>query len=343
MDKRFRVSALLQKGFSCRLVYSEMRKSGLTVPLSTIALWRRQLASNPTAFLSGPRRKHTGNTKANRTASPLTVRDRLRIRSFVKAHPQLRYRKTAAALPRGITASYSTVRRETIKYGMRGKHRAKKPMLSKAQRAQRRHFAKDNVGFEWALAVLTDEVTCSLGGARNTKNNVYYTFAHSAVPDVPTAKFPIAETRFAAITAKGAIPLLPCPTNPTSRQLQLVLEQAIPLVQAKMGHEFKWLHDNSPAFASASTQEFMELQVPSFWTRHEYPANSPDINAIENALGHMKELVRGANPRSRAELVQAMDNAWAAATSPERLAALYGSMQRRLREVIRAKGGRTRY
>lgn len=193
------------------------------------------------------------------------------------------------------------------------------------------------------MAVLSDEFTVALNGTRNTKNNVYWTFAHSQVPAEETDKYPISETRFAAITSKGPIPLIPFPTNPTAQQLQIVLDAAIPLVDTKLGHENKWLHDNCPAFAAASTQEFMEMHVPSFWTKEEYPANSPDINAIENALGHMKELVRAAKPRNRAELISAMDAAWAEATSPERIAALYASMPERMKAVIKAKGGRTKY
>lgn len=148
MDKRFRVAEMAQKGFSARLIYAKMKKARVLVPLSTIGLWLQRLKANRNAFLTGPRRKHAGNVKANRKgAAPLSMRDRMRIREFVKKHPELRLRKSAKALPGGIKASYSTVRRESRKHGMVGKHKAKKPRLTKAQRAKRRQFAKDNLGF----------------------------------------------------------------------------------------------------------------------------------------------------------------------------------------------------
>lgn len=127
------------------------------------------------------------------------------------------------------------------------------------------------------------------------------------------------------------------------RRVSEVAGDRHPKIEALLGHEYVLLHDLSPAFTAKSTQEYLESAVPSFFSKHEYPANSPDCNLVENVIGRVKALVSKARPRNNTELVNAVNEAWAKATTAERLEKLYGSMPDRMATIIKAKGGNTRY
>jgi hypothetical protein len=145
------------------------------------------------------------------------------------------------------------------------------------------------------------------------------------------------------LTSKGSLPLIEIQTNPTADQLQRALEVAIPAIEQLLGHEYVLLHDLSSAFTAKSTQEYLQQHVPSFFSKEEYPGNSPDINCIENVIGHTKRLVSDKRPRNTTELVAALNEAWYEATSPKHVEALYASMTERMEALVRAKGGNTRF
>lgn len=57
----------------------------------------------------------------------------------------------------------------------------------------------------------------------------------------------------------------------------------------------------------------------------------------------MKRLVNKARPRNKTELIRALNDAWAEATSAKNVEALYNSMDDRMHAIISAKGGNTKY
>lgn len=344
-QRRTEFASLFYRKLSMGLIYRVMVRKGLKTPLSTIKDWSQRLRANPHAFLTGQRRRPAlGNPRANRHGKPpLTAKEKMRIRETVKANPEQSYRTTAAHLPKGIAASYSTVRREAVKHGLHSFKKQKKPKLNREQRMKRREFAKGNMDREWALVVLSDEFTCTTAGSYNSKNNTYKAFRTKDVPSEPTQKYASTESRIAIITSKGALPLLPCPTNPTAVQLQQVLETAIPLIEAKLGHEYVLLHDLSSAFTANSTQDYLQTHVPSFFSKHEYPPNSPDINAVENLLADLKAYVHRVRPRNQTELCRALEDGWSEVAAQEKIDALYASMPARMAAVVSSQGGRTRF
>lgn len=191
--------------------------------------------------------------------------------------------------------------------------------------------------------VLSDEFSCTTVGSTNSHNDVYYAYRTKDVPPRPTTKYPLSESRLGVITSKGALPLIEIKANPSGRDLQLALEQAIPAIERLLGTEYVLLHDLSPAFTCTETQQYLEQHVTHFFSKHEYPPQSPDINAIENVLSDCKSFVHRSRPRNRAELRQALLDGWAQATTAAKLNNIYNSMPERIDAVIAAKGGNTRF
>jgi transposase len=99
--------------------------------------------------------------------------------------------------------------------------------------------------------------------------------------------------------------------------------------------------DNKPKHTSRTAREWMENQGI---TLLDWPPQSPDLNPIEHAWGHIKrELVKYPTPAKGVwELWERAAEVWTK-IDPEVCQGLIESMPRRVQAVIKAKGGHTKY
>jgi transposase len=74
-----------------------------------------------------------------------------------------------------------------------------------------------------------------------------------------------------------------------------------------------------------------------------WPGNSPDLNIIENLWAILKRKVRARNPKTLWELENTIMEAWEKDISPDIIKNLFNSMPRRIKAVIKSKGGITKY
>ncbi len=74
----------------------------------------------------------------------------------------------------------------------------------------------------------------------------------------------------------------------------------------------------------------------------DWPANSPDLNLIENLWGIVKRKMRDTRPKNADDLNDAIKATWASIT-PEQYHRLIVSMPCCIDAVIHAKGGPTKY
>lgn len=76
----------------------------------------------------------------------------------------------------------------------------------------------------------------------------------------------------------------------------------------------------------------------------EWPAQSPDLNPIENLWSHLESRIRAraTKPKNRRELASFLKEEWEQINS-NFTSKLVNSMPRRIAEVIRAKGGHIPY
>ncbi len=103
--------------------------------------------------------------------------------------------------------------------------------------------------------------------------------------------------------------------------------------------DFIFQQDLAPAHtAKGSKSWFNDHGV----TVLDWPANSPDLNPIENLWDIIKRKMRDTRPNNADDLKAAIKATWASITH-EQCHRLITSMPRRIDAVIHAKGGPTKY
>jgi transposase len=101
------------------------------------------------------------------------------------------------------------------------------------------------------------------------------------------------------------------------------------------------MHDNARCHTSSATTEYLEEVCIATL---DWPALSPDLNPIEHVWDDLKRRVRSRNPAPSSvdELKSALIEEWEGIPQ-ESIQKLIRSMRNRLRAVIRARGGNTKY
>ncbi len=103
--------------------------------------------------------------------------------------------------------------------------------------------------------------------------------------------------------------------------------------------DFIFQQDLAPAHTAKGTKSwFSDHGV----TVLDWPANSPDLNPIENLCGIVKRKIRDTRPNNADELKATVKETWAS-IPPQQCHKLITSMPRRIEAVIKAKGAPTKY
>ncbi len=103
--------------------------------------------------------------------------------------------------------------------------------------------------------------------------------------------------------------------------------------------DFIFQQDLAPAHTAKGTKSWFNDHGV---TVLDWPANSPDLNLIENLWGIVKRKMRNTRPNNADDLKAAIKAAWASIT-PEQCHRLIASIPRRIDAVIQAKGVPTKY
>ncbi len=129
--------------------------------------------------------------------------------------------------------------------------------------------------------------------------------------------------------------------NVTAPVYQDILEQfMLPSAdQLFKDADFIFQQDLAPAHTAKSTKSWLNDHGVGVL---DWPANSPDLNPIENLRGIVKKKMRNKRPKNADELKATVKETWAS-IPPQQCHKLITSMPRRIETVIKAKGVPTKY
>ncbi len=154
-----------------------------------------------------------------------------------------------------------------------------------------------------------------------------------------SVKFPQSVMVWVSMSSAGVGPLCFLRSKVNTAVYQEVLEHfMLPAADKLYGDaDFIFQQDLAPAHSAKATSTwFKDHGIPVL----NWPANSPDLNPIENLWCIVKRKMRYARPNNAEELKATIRATWALIT-PEQCHRLIDSMPRRIAAVIQAKGAPT--
>ncbi len=156
-----------------------------------------------------------------------------------------------------------------------------------------------------------------------------------------SVKFPQSVMIWAAMSSAGVGPLCFLKSTVNAAIYQEILEHfMLPSADKLYGDaDFIFQQDLAPAHTAKGTKSWFNYHGV---TVLDWPANSPDLNTIENLWGIVKRKMRDTRPNNADELKATVKETWAS-IPPQQCHKLITSMPRRIEAVIKAKGAPTKY
>ncbi len=223
--------------------------------------------------------------------------------------------------------------------------RATKPLLNQRQRQKRLTWAveKNNwIVAQWSKVLFSDESKFCISFG-NQGPRVWRKSGEAQNPCClkSSVKFPQSVMIWAAMSSAGGGPLCFLKSTVNAAIYQEILEHfMLPSADKLYGDaDFIFQQDLAPAHTAKGTKSWFNDHGV---TVLDWPANSPDLNPIENLWGIVKRKMRDTRPNNADELKAAIKAAWAS-IPPQQWHKLITSMPRRIEAVIKAKGAPTKY
>ena len=140
-----------------------------------------------------------------------------------------------------------------------------------------------------------------------------------------------------AINGDGRRILIRCPDIMNSVSYQAILSKGLFDV---CDRETIFMQDGAPCHRSKSTVQYLENNNICYIS--DWPAQSPDLNIIENLWSILKLRISKLNPTSTDHLWHLCKSEWAK-ISNEEIERLYNSIPRRIASILKANGLNTKY
>ena len=244
-----------------------------------------------------------------------------------------------------LTVSKETVRKNLKENGVCAHKAINKPLLNQKNRKRRLEIAKNYLFKEdsfWSNVIFSDEATVKLFPQH--KNAIIYRKKGEELLEkniIRTKKFGGGKVMFwGCMSAKGVGHLIPIKGNINSATYIRILSNNLIRSAKKMELDsFVFQQDGAPCHRAKNTEEWFERKGIELL---EWPAQSPDLNPIENLWSIIKKKLQKYTFNSLDELTEKTIEIWEKIT-PEMCENLVNSMPKRAQAVYEAKGGVTKY
>lgn len=222
-------------------------------------------------------------------------------------------------------------------------HRRKCPRLNDFKKLCRRRFSRGHRKTAWDYVLFTDEKQFSRYANINNKNDIIWAYSADAVPAYEVLQGGPKLMVWAGMSSRGVTPLFRIEGNLESSQYVKILERVALPAAAKLFRRRKWLfiQDNSKVHTSKLSERWLQKHMRFHLPKVPLPANSPDLNVIENLWAYVQDQLNLRRFKTVSGLYKSLKQIWAAI--PKKLLKhLAQDMPRRLGLVRKAKGGNIR-
>lgn len=279
------------------------------------------------------------------------IRKRLIARATIDAaHRRMTYKEIARL--EGVQAGQRALRTAFKKESYGRRVATAKPLLTEAQKQARLAWAVEHVDWkpeQWAQVVWTDECTLTTEGF----GRVYVTRQPGEKYDasccIPKLRTYSSWTIHGSISALGKGPIVVMEKSWGGLTGKVYREKVLPWVYSFMDwvkhhpengiRRAVLMEDGASPHTAKLTKE---LHDRCNINKMCWPANSPDLNPIENVWRLLKQRVAKRSPRSLVELRQCIEKEWMIANAHD-VTKYIGNMSERCKAVIDAKGGQTKW
>ena len=238
-----------------------------------------------------------------------------------------------------------SVRRILRKAGLRGYVARKKPFISAKNRLARLKFAREHINWtsdDWAKVLWTDEKKYNRTG-NDGRIWVRRRPDEAFLPECMhgTVKYGGGGVMmWACFSHSGPGPMVRIHGILNAQAyITDILEAVVDPYSEKLPLTWIYQQDNAAIHTAKSVKDFFGHQN---WRIMQWPAQSPDLNPIENLWTESNKYVKAKAPRTLDELEKVIIDSWNM-ISAKTCADLVESMPRRCRAVLRNKGYPTKY
>lgn len=311
------------------------------------------------------RQRFTGNVHRKQKSGrhrKTTPREDRALRRFFNSSPNLTATDGMGYLKRsfGVEMTTRSVRNRLNSLGLFARRPARKPLMILRHRKLRLDFAQRYQHWtvdDWKRVLWSDEVKFNLFNSdgnfyiRRPKGTRYCPkYTHS------TVKFNgggIMCWGCFSSASMGPLVLIEGIMN-ASKYREIMQKSMLPFANANMSPDWLYQQDRDPKHTSElmlgqklKIRRGVFVRMPGWFRLNNVdllrtPPYSPDCNPIEHLWAHVKRELKGYRFSTKMELWDRVQEIWSS-ISQSKASRLVASMPRRLQEIIKAKGGPTRY